>query len=199
MSYLLREGLQDLQGNGGAGFGICKGVVVAREVEAAAGGNGLQLMVGQFLAEHAAGSPAGTMENIIGIVHAVGPEDRLQAVFIERAVVGNQRQAFDQGRSLLPYMGKYRSLCRILHGQAVDTGIPVTVVFRLWTDEAVKTLRHFTSAYYDDAYAAYARRLPVGRLEIYGCKIPHAYAVRMNGKNSENAPNTPTYGNLNLT
>lgn len=171
---IISRRLKDLQSNGGAGFGIGKGVVMAREVEAAAGGNGLQLMVGQFLPEHAAGCPAGTMENIVGIVHAVGPEDRLQAIFIERTVVGNQRQAFNKWRRLLPDMRKYGSISRILPRQTVNTGIPVAVIFRFRTDKTVKAVRHLTSAHYDDAHTAHACQFPVGRLEIYCCEILHA-------------------------
>ena len=137
------QGLQYSEGNGGAGLGIRQRVMVPRQVETAAGRDGLdglKLVVRQFRPEYAPGSNAGTMESIIRIVHAVSSEHRPQTALVETAVVGHERQSSDKWSGLLPHLWKYRSLSGILPRKAVDAGVPVAIILRLGTDEAVEAV-----------------------------------------------------------
>ena len=77
----------------GAGFGIGEGVVVVLHAEAAGGGDGLELVVGQT-GELAAGDTKGVEELIVGIVHPIDAEDGLEAALVEGSVVGHKGQTF---------------------------------------------------------------------------------------------------------
>jgi len=61
----------------GAGFGVGEGVVVVFEVVAAGRRHGVELVVGQTLAEMPPRGPAGATEGVVGIVHLVHTEHRL--------------------------------------------------------------------------------------------------------------------------
>lgn len=82
--------LQDFERDPGAGFGIGQSVVMVRQVETAGGRDGVQLMIGQLRAERPPRSPAGTVEPIAGIRHAVKFEDGAQAPFVEGRIVGHK-------------------------------------------------------------------------------------------------------------
>ena len=101
---------------------------------------GLKPVVGQFSPENTAGSPAGTMKNILRVIHAVHLEHSPQTSLVERTVVGHQRQPFYQRSHLLPHIWKYRRISSILQGKAVYPGIPVTVILRLRPDKTVETV-----------------------------------------------------------
>lgn len=81
--------LQQLHRNLGAGFGIGEGVVVMLQMIAAGRCYGMQLVVGQIMAEVAARSDAGTTELIIRIIHLIQLEYRPQAAFVKHAVMGH--------------------------------------------------------------------------------------------------------------
>ena len=48
---------------------------------------------------------------------------------------------------------------------------PIVVVVRFWLNETIKTVSHLTITHHDHSYGADARRLLIGRLEIYGNEI----------------------------
>ena len=167
------RGLQYSECDGGAGLGISQRVMMPRQVIAAAGRDGLKLVVRQLPSEHAPGGNAGTQECVIRIVHAVSTEHRPQAPLVETAVVGHERQSSDKRSGLLPHLWKYRSLSGILPRKAVDAGVPVAIILRLGTDEAVEAVHDLPAADHHKPHAAHTGRLHVGRLEIYCCEISH--------------------------
>ena len=138
-----------------------------------AGRHGLKLVVGQFSPENTAGSPAGTMKNILRVIHTVHLEHSPQAALIERTVVGHQRQPFYQRSHLLPHIGEYRRIGSILQGKAVHPGIPVTVILRLGLYEAVEAVYYLSTPHNHYSHTAHTGTLLIGYLKIYGCKIFH--------------------------
>lgn len=116
---------QYLHCDGGAGFGVCQGMVVLREVEAASCGHRMQLMVRQLSAEEPSGSVAGAEKPVVGVIHPVHPEYGFQTPFVEPAVMGHQRQPFDKGFCLGPYHGEDRSILRVSGRQSVNPCVPV--------------------------------------------------------------------------
>ena len=81
---------KEFHGNVGTGLGVGQRIVVGKRVKSAVSCNGLQLMVGQLL-EQPPGCQARAVEVVIGIIHLVAAEDRLQATLVNRLVVGDQR------------------------------------------------------------------------------------------------------------
>ena len=78
----------------GAGFGVGQGVMVVAQVEAAVGGDGVQLVVGQ-MGQEPAGSLQGVEKHVVGVGHLIGAEHCLEARLVEAAVVRHQRQPLD--------------------------------------------------------------------------------------------------------
>ena len=93
-----------------AGLGVGEGVVMILKVEAAGGGDRLELVVGESAAEVAPGGGQRVEELVVRVIHLVDPEDGLEATFVEAGVVGHQREALNQRGDLFPDMGKYRSI-----------------------------------------------------------------------------------------
>ena len=116
---------QYLHRDGGAGFGVCQGMVMLRKVEAASCGHCLQLMVRKLFSEDPAGSIACAEKTIVRVIHTVHTEYGFQTPFIEPAVMGHQRQPFDKGFSLCPYHGEDRSILRVSGRQPVNPRVPV--------------------------------------------------------------------------
>ena len=98
----------------GAGLGVSKGVVVPGEVITAGCRYGLELMIGEPVAEVPSAGCEGVMENIIRIVHPVDPEDGLEAAFIKAGVVGNQWEVFNERLNLFPHPGEDRCVIGVL-------------------------------------------------------------------------------------
>ena len=65
-----------------AGLGIGESMMMPGEVVAASGCNGLQLMVGEAVAEAQAGCLQSVMEDIVQIAHPAHPEDLFEAAVI---------------------------------------------------------------------------------------------------------------------
>lgn len=107
-------------------FGIGQSVMVSGEIETAKSRNGVQLMVGS-MRESLARCLQGTKEPIIGIVHAVAPENRFKAAFVKRLVVSHQRITFQERCNLLPHMGKHRRIIGVFARQPVYLGAVVGI------------------------------------------------------------------------
>ena len=167
------EWLQQLQGYRRTGLGIRKGVMVIHEVIAARSGDGLKLMVWQLISEVMSGYSKGVVELIVGVVHLIDPEHRLQATFVKAGVVSNQRESLDERLYLLPHMWEHRSIIGILRPQTVDLPAEPLVVFWLGMYEAVERVHDFPAAHYHHPDGTYTGGLLVRRLEIYCCKISH--------------------------
>ena len=86
------------------GFRIGQGVVMSGQVEAADGGHGLQLVVGQATAVMTSRGGQRVVEEITGIIHPVNPEDCFETTLVETCIMGNEwdrAQPFVQARGLL--------------------------------------------------------------------------------------------------
>ena len=81
--------LQQLQGNMGTRFGIGEGVVVMLQMVTAGLCDGMQLVVGQIMAEVPARGDAGATELIIRIIHLIQLKNRFQAAFVKHAVMSH--------------------------------------------------------------------------------------------------------------
>lgn len=166
--------LRGFQGDCGAGFGVGEGMVMLLQVIAACCCDRGQSVVGERPAEGAARGAAGTVERITGIGQSVQVESGFQAPFVERAVVRYQRQTLDKGRYFPPYFREVRGLYGIVIAEAVDAGAEFGVVVRARTYQPICLVAYLSAAHDHQADTAYARPLPVGRLEVYGCKVFHA-------------------------
>ena len=147
--------LQDFQGNLRARLGIGQRVVVVFEFEAAGGGDGVQLMVGQAAAEGAARGPTGAVEGITGPGHAVQFEDGPQAAFVEGRVVGHERQPLDTGFDIAPLRREIGGISRIFIAQTVDGRREMAVKIGTGTDQAVKRIDHLAAAHDDEDAAVW--------------------------------------------
>ena len=155
------------------GIRVGEGVVVVEEVEAAGGGDGFEPMVRKDAAEAAVRGRERVEEDIIGIVHPIGAEDRLQAAFVEPGVVRHERQTLDQRLNPLPYIREHRSILRVLGPEAVDSPAKPLIILRFRMDEAVECVHNLPVPDDDHPDAAHAGGLFVGCLEVYGRKVKH--------------------------
>ena len=61
------------------------------EVVATGSCNGVEVVIGQGVAELSAGGSKGVIESIVGIVHLIDLEHRFQAPFIEAGIMVHER------------------------------------------------------------------------------------------------------------
>ena len=165
--------LQQPHRNPRAGLRVGEGVVVVGHRATAGGGHGVQLVVGQAAAEVAARGPAGAEKRIVGIVHLIDAEHGFEATFVKGTVVGHERQTFDQRLNLPPNVGEHRRIVRVLVREPVNLLAEPRVVVGFGLDERVKRVGDDTSTHHHHTHAAHAAALPVGGLEVYGCKVGH--------------------------
>ena len=146
--------------------------MVTLQVVAAGGGDGVELVVGQ-MGKAAAGSDAGAVELVVGVVHLVATEDGLQATFVEGFVVGHEGQAFDERFYLCPYFGEYGGFLGVLMGETMHLTAPVVIVVRLRLDEGVEGIDNLAVPHDNHSHGADARPLVVSSLKVYCCKAIH--------------------------
>ena len=61
------------------------------EVVATGGSNGVELMIGQRMAELLAGGCKGIVKTVVWIIHLIDLEHCFQTAFIEAGIVGHKR------------------------------------------------------------------------------------------------------------
>ena len=83
--------LKDLEGDVGAGFCICQGIVMMLQVVATEFCNCLELMVLR-IRESFSGCYESAEERIVRVIHLVAAEDGFQTGFIKGFVVGDKWQ-----------------------------------------------------------------------------------------------------------
>ena len=166
--------LQQLHRYCRARFRIGKSMVMVNKIIPAGGRNSLKLVVRQSMTIVLPGCGQRIMEHIVGIVHPVHPMHGLQAPFIETGVVRHQRQALNHGCNLRPYLREHRRILRIFGRKAVHPLAEPLIIFRLWMNQGIERIHHFSTPNNHHAYTTHAARLLVGRLEIYRCKICHS-------------------------
>ena len=153
--------------------------MVIHKVITAGGSDGLELMVRELISEVLSGYSKGVVELIVGVVHLINPEHRLQAPFVKAGIVRNQRETLDERLNLLPHIGEHRSIIGILRTQTVDLLAEPLVVFRFRVYQAVERVHNLTVTYYHHSDGAYAGRLLVRRLEVYSCKVSHFFLYNL--------------------
>ena len=136
-------------------------------------GHGVQLVVWQTSSEMAARSTAGAKELIIRIVHLIDLEHRPEAALVEGTVVRYQRQPFNQRLDLSPNDWEHGRSIGVLVRETVHFLAEPRIVVGLGFDERVEGVGDDTFAHHHHAHAAHAAAVPVGGLEINGCKIGH--------------------------
>ena len=119
-----------LPGYPSAGLGVGEGVVVVLEVEAAGGGDGVELVVPE-VGELASRGTQGVEEDVARVVHLVGSEDGAQASLVEGAVVSHQWQPFNHWLNQRPHIGEDGCVVGIVAAQSVYPAAPVVVIVRL--------------------------------------------------------------------
>ena len=165
--------LQQFHGDVGTGFGIGEGVVVVFQIEAAGFGHGMQLVVGQLVAEVPPRCAAGATEPIAGILHLVGLENRFQTALVERTIVCHEGQSGHQRFHLPPHFRKRGGVVGVFGPQTVHFLAEPRVVVRYGMNEAVEGVGDDAVAHHHHADAAHAAALSVGGLEINGCEVFH--------------------------
>lgn len=111
--------------------------MVVPEVIAACSGDRLKVVMGEVRQDFP-GRPASVVEDVVRVVHLVYAEDFLETSFVERAVVGDQRELAYERRSLLPYMSEARSILRVLGAEAMDALAEPLIVVRFGVDQAIE-------------------------------------------------------------
>ena len=162
---------EELEGDGGAGFGVGEGVVVVFHVVAAGGCGEVELVAGQAQAAARGGKRA--VEFITGIFHVVFGKYRFQTALVKGAVVGHERQPFDAGRYLIPDFGKQGLVVGVFARKSVNARCPVIIIIRRRLDETVIPADYLSSAHNHYTHAADAGALAIGCLKIYSCEILH--------------------------
>ena len=158
-------------------------MVVVQEGVAAGSGDGVELVIGQALAEVPAGSGKGVQEAIAGIMKAVGAENGFEAAFVEAGVVGNKGNIgrkyirFKSGQDavfhLVPDVREERSILGIVGTEAVDLLAEPGVVVRIRMDKAVEGVHHFPIAHDDYAHGANAGGATVSGFKVYDDCVVH--------------------------
>ena len=120
------------------GLGIRKCVMMVHKFISAGGCNGLELVAREAAAEMPAGSCQSVEELVLGIVHLIDPEHRLEAALIEAGVVRNERQSLDERLDLFPDIWKDRGIFGVFRTQSVHASAEPLVVFRLGVYETVE-------------------------------------------------------------
>lgn len=165
------EGLEDLEGDGCAGFGVGQGVVMLGEVEAAGGSYGVEFMVGET--EGAAGGCECAEKRILRVWHLVGLEYGAEASLVKGTIVSYKRKVFDLMCDFGPHLREMWCGVGVAASHAMYTSGEGGVVIGCGANETVELFHHLSVAYYHDAHAAYTGARAIGCLEIYSCKIFH--------------------------
>ena len=135
-------GLQEVEGDVGAGFGIGQGVVVPVEVEAAVGRDGGQSVVGEQAVQFALRGPHGAVERVVGVIQVVGPVGGDEAAAIEGGVVCHEWQVAHQWLELFPHFVESGSISGVVGGDVVYCNVVGEVVVGVGFDEAVPLIHY---------------------------------------------------------
>ena len=164
-------------------------MVVSLEVIAAGGCYGVQLVVGEGMAELSARRGKRVIESVAGIVHLIYPEGCFQASFVETGIVGYEgnggylvadvicslhiREEYINNPflQLLPNLREHGGIVRIALCDAMHTLTEVAVVVWLRLYKAVERVGHLPITNHNHAHGADTRRLLVSRLEVDGDKV----------------------------
>ena len=145
--------------------------MVPCEVVSAGSRDSLELVVLEGPAEVPPGGGQSVMENIVGIVHPVDLENRLQTALVERAVVSDHGIDLQERFDLFPHLGEDRGILRVLGPQAVHLLAEPLVVLGLRMYERVEGIDDDVVPHDDDTHGTDARPLLVRGLEVQAVEI----------------------------
>lgn len=178
-------------------LGISQGMMMPCQFVPAGRCDCLELMIGQAPSEMPTGGSESVEESIIGIIHLVNTEHRLEAPLVETGIMGDQRKVSNQRRYLLPDIGKNERILSIFRPQPVNSPAKPLIVIRLRMNKAVDGIDNLASAYDNHADAANAGRLLVGCLKVYGGEICHGLSklskIRFFSSYHKNVPYKTTW------
>ena len=141
-------------------------MVMVHEVVPACSGHRLELVVWKGISEVFPRGGQCIEELIVRIVHLIDPEHLLEAAFVEAAVMGHEREAFNEGGYLFPHLREDWDILCVLGAESVNLLTEPLVVLRLRVDERVEGINDLSVAHDHHADAAYTGAALVGRLEI---------------------------------
>ena len=85
----------------------------------------------------------------------------------------------------MPNIRENRRVLGILPRDAVNDGVPIVVIVRLWLDEGIERIHKLIVFHNYHTYATHAGALVVGGLEIYGGEVVHLLAkIQIVGNNA---------------
>ena len=88
-------------------------MVMVRQVVAAGGGDGLELVVGKGVTEVPTGGGKGIKELIVRVVHLIDTKHGFQTSLVKRLIVSHKWQTINQRFYLLPYLWEDGRFIRI--------------------------------------------------------------------------------------
>ena len=127
--------------------------MVVPEVVAACSGDRLKVVMGEVRQDFP-GRPASVIEDVVRVVHLVYTEDFLETSFVERAVVGDQRELAYERRRPLPYMSETRRILRVLGAEATDALAEPLILVRFGADQTVERVHSHVIDHLDKTDAA---------------------------------------------
>ncbi len=127
--------LQKMDGAMGTRFCVGQCMMMMLKIIAAGCSDGLELMIGQILAEMLARGGAGVVERIVRIVHLVDLMDGLEASLVERTIMRHEWQAFDHWDNFVPDIRKHRRFICVFRGKAVYLLAKPLMIIRLRMDQ----------------------------------------------------------------
>ena len=163
--------VEEFDGDGRTCLCIGEGVMVVLQAVSATFGDDVEVVA--TTRPYTAGLEQRAMELIVGIIHVIATEDRLEAILVKGFVVGNQRKTLDQRRNLSPYLGEGGGMTGVTFGKAMHLGAPEVVVVGLRLDERIERIDYLAISYNNNTHRAYTRGFVVGCLKVYSSKISH--------------------------
>lgn len=146
--------------------------MVENQVVSEMGRYGMQLMIGQSGVQ-LFGCAVSAEKRVSRISHSVVFENRFQAPFVKRAIMGNQRKAMQFRGNLHPNLREARGLCGIGVGDTVYLCSKIGIIVGNGADKGVELAGYLSVSYHHYPNATYAGALPVSCFKINCCKILH--------------------------
>lgn len=156
-----------------ASLGISQSVMVIVQLITARRGHGVKSMIWKRVPIYVSGRGQGIQEHVVRIVHLINLKDRFEASFVKPAIVSHQRKPLNERCNLLPDIGEYWSILRILRPESVHLTAEPLVILRFWVDQAIEGIHDSPIPNYNYSHAAYTAWALVCCLKVYRRKICH--------------------------
>ena len=149
---------------------IGKGMMMISQIEATICRNSVQLIILQIM-EYLERCLISAMKLVVRIFHFIMCETCFQATLIKVFVMSDKRKVSHIFGRFAPYLWKNRRIIGVFFFYSMNFGVPIAVMIWNWFYQAIKSIDNLPVFHDDDADAAGASDIAVGRLEIYGCKV----------------------------